>query len=150
VGADGAQHMADQVDFDHVDVGHELGTLRLTLTGEQVAQYARAARLPAPRFLSDDGARQEGLPGQIAPGNLSLALFSRLLGESFPGMRLRRLSATFRVPVRPRHPFTARGVVTEKHVSDQGNFIECDLVLESENGERWVTGTASVALPLSR
>jgi acyl dehydratase len=140
--------MAEAVDFDHVDVGHELCPLRLTLTGEQVARYARAARLRAGRFLSDDGARQEGLPGQIAPGNMSLALFSRLIGESFPGMKLRRLSATFRVPLRPHHLITVRGVVTEKHVSDRGSFIECDLVLESEDGERWVTGTASVSLPL--
>jgi len=136
--------MGELVDLDHVDVGHELSPLRLALSGEQVARYARAARLPVGRFLSDDGARREGLPGQIAPGNLSLALFSRLIGQSFPGMRLRRLSATFRVPVRPQHRITVRGVVTEKHVSEQGRFIECDLVLESEDGERWVTGTASV------
>ena len=138
--------MAELVDFDHVDVGHELRALHLTLTGEQVARYARAARLPAGRFLSDDGARQEGLPGQIAPGNMSLALFSRVIGQSFPGMRLRCLSATFRVPVRPHRRIAVRGVVTEKHVSDQGSFLECDLVLESEDGERWVTGTASVVL----
>ncbi len=140
--------MADQVDFDHVDVGHDLCTLRLTLTGEQVARYARAARLPVGRFLSDAGARAEGLAGQIAPGNMSLALFSRLIGRSFPGMCLRRLSATFRVPLRPHRRITVRGVVTEKHITDQGNFIECDLVLESEDGERWVTGTASVFVPV--
>ncbi|MBP1685364.1 MAG: putative MaoC-like dehydratase [Deltaproteobacteria bacterium] len=139
--------MVEQLDFDHVDVGHELCPLRLTLTGEQVARYAHAARLQAGRFMSDDGARREGLPGQIAPGNMSLALFSRLIGQSFPGMRLRHLSATFRVPLQPRQRITVRGVVTEKHVSDQGSFLDCDLVLESEEGERWVTGTARVALP---
>jgi len=142
--------MAEQVDFDHVDIGHELRTLRLTLTSEQVARYARAARLAAGRFLSDAGARKEGLPGQIAPGNMSLALFSRLIAQSFPGMSLRHLSATFRVPLRPHHAIAVRGVVTERHASAQGNFIECDLVLESEDGERWVTGTASVSLPLPR
>lgn len=136
-------------DFEHIDVGHELGALRLTLTPEQVRGYAVSARMPGARFMSDEAARREGLPGQIVPGNMSLALFSRLIRESFPGTTLKRLSATFRVPVRPNHPLTVRGVVTEKHATDRGNFIECDLVLESEDGERWVTGTASVYIPLA-
>ncbi|MFN8626568.1 MAG: hypothetical protein U0587_11400 [Candidatus Binatia bacterium] len=139
--------MTVAADFDHVDVGQELCPLRLTLTGEQVARYAHAARLSAGRFLSDEGAREEGLSGQIAPGNFSLALFSRLVGHSFPGMRLRHLSATFRVPVRPHCGITVRGVVTEKRVADAGHFIECDLVLNGDDGECWVTGTASILLP---
>jgi acyl dehydratase len=139
--------MPARSDFTHIDVGDELRTLRLTLTPEQVKQYAVTARMPGGRFMSDEAARKEGLPGQIAPGNMSLALLSRLIAGSFPGMRLQRLHATFRVPVRPNLPITVRGVVTEKHTSEEGNFIECDLVLESDEGERWVTGTASVHLP---
>ena len=38
------------------------------------------------------------------------------------------------------------GVITEKHSSDHGNFIECDLILQSAEGDRWVTGTATVRL----
>ena len=139
--------MSEQFDFDHIDVGHELPPLRLPLSGEQVRRYANAVGVRVGRFLSDEAARKEGLPGQIAPGNMSMALFSRLIGESFPGMSLRRLSATFRVPVPANHVVTIRAVVTEKHASDQGSFVECDLVLENEEGDRWVTGTASVYLP---
>lgn len=139
--------MSEQFDFDNIDVGHELPPLRLTLSGEQVRRYANAVGVRVGRFLSDEAARKEGLPGQIAPGNMSMALFSRLIGESFPGMSLRRLSSTFRVPVLANHVVTIRAVVTEKHASDQGDFVECDLVMENEAGERWVTGTASVYLP---
>lgn len=139
--------MSDQVDFDQIDVGYELPPLRLTLSGEQVWRYASAVGMRVGRFQSDEAARKEGLSGQIAPGNMSLALFSRLITESFPGMRLKRLSATFRVPVQPNHAISVRGVVTEKHVSEQGSFVECDLVLESAEGERWVTGIAHVYLP---
>ena len=39
---------------------------------------------------------------------------------------------------------TLNAVVTEKHTSDHGNFLECDLVLENADGERLVTGTATV------
>jgi len=142
--------MSDAIRFEDIDVGHELPALRLTLTNEQVKQYALIARMPGGRFMSDEDARKEGLPGQIVPGNMSLALFSRLIGQALPGAALTRLSATFRGLVRPAHALVVHGVVTEKHCTDHGDLLECDLVLESADGDRWVTGTASVRLPARR
>jgi len=118
----------------------------LTLTNAQVRRYAEAANMPGGRFMSDTDAQAEGLPGQIVPGNLSLALFSRLLAEWSAGVRLKRISATFRALVRPNVALTLGAVVTEKHSSDHGDFIECDLGLENADGERLVTGTATVEL----
>ena len=132
--------------FDTVDVGDELPQLRLTLSGEQVRRYAQTANMPGGRFMSDAEAQAEGLPGQIAPGNLSLALFSRLLHAWGDGVRLKRISATFRAIVRPNVPLVLNAVVTEKHASDHGNFLECDLLLETAEGDRLVTGTATVEL----
>ena len=137
----------DGMHFADIDVGHEVTPLRLTLTHEQVKRYAITARMPGGRFMSDEAARSEGLPGQIVPGNMSLALFSRLLNGAFPGTIVRRLSATFRGLVRPAVGLVISGVVTEKHCTDHGDLIECDLVLESADGDRLVTGTATVQLP---
>lgn len=131
--------------FDAIDVGDELPPLRLTLSAEQVRQYAVAANMPGGRFMGDDEARAEGLPGQIVPGNMSLALFARLLTSWGIDGRLQRLSATFRSLVRPGVPLVVSAVVTEKHQSDHGNFLECDLLLETAAGDRLVTGTATVA-----
>jgi acyl dehydratase len=130
--------------FATIDVGDELPPLRVTLSSEQVRQYAEAANMPGGRFMSDEAARAEGLPGQIVPGNLSLALFARLLTGWATGGRLRRINATFRAMVRPNVALVASAVVTEKHQSDTGNFLECDLVLENADGDRLVTGTATV------
>jgi acyl dehydratase len=141
--------MSERVHFEDIDVGHELPALRLTLSSEQVRRYAFVAHMPGGRFLSDEEARAEGLPGQIVPGNMSMALFSRLIAESFPGATLKRLSATFRGMVRPEHALVVSGVVTEKHCTDHGDLVECDFVLESADGDRWVTGTASVQIPSS-
>ncbi len=129
-----------------LDIGDELGVLEIVFSSEAVRAYAHAAHMPGGRFLSDEEAQKEGLPGQIAPGNLSLALFSRLLAESLPGKRLRRLSGTFRALVRPNVPLRVHGVVTEKYSNDNGNFVECDLLLETTDGDRLVTGTATVEL----
>lgn len=136
-----------RISFDTAEVGDELPPLHLTLSGEQVRRYAEAANMPGGRFMSDAAAQAEGLPGQIVPGNLSLALFSRLLTAWGTGATLKRLSATFRAIVRPNVPLRLSAVITEKHASDHGRFVECDLVLENADGDRLVTGTATVALP---
>jgi acyl dehydratase len=133
--------------FEDVEVGDDLPPLQLTLTHEQVKKYALVAHMPGGRFMSDEEARAEGLPGQIVPGNMSLALFSRLLTTWAPAARVKRLSATFRGLVHPGVPIRLQAVVTEKHESDHGTFIDCDLILENADGERRVTGTATVELP---
>ena len=135
--------MSFPVPSTDLDIGDELPALRLTLTREQVAEYARAANQAGPRFLSDAGARQDGLPGQIVPGNMSLALFSRVLG-TIEGGRVRRISGTFRGLVRPNVPLVVSGVVTDRQPSDDGDILECDLLLETEEGDRLVAGTGTV------
>ena len=130
-----------------LDVGDELQRLELTLSSEQVRGYAYAARMPGRRFESDEAAKREGLPGQIVPGNMSIALFCRLMTEALPGSTVQRLNATFRGIVRPGQPLSVHGVVTERSEEADGIVLECDLVLEAE-GDRRVTGTATVKLPL--
>ena len=134
------------ISFDSVEVGDELPVLRVTFTNEDVRNYAVTADMPGGRFMSDEQARAEGLPGQIMPGNLSMALFTRLLSSWDAQVRIKRLSATFRGLVFPNTPLLITAVITEKHTSDHGNFVECDLLLETEDGERKVTGTATVEI----
>jgi hypothetical protein len=124
------------------DIGDELPALRITLTNAQVREYAIAANMPGGRFLSEEQARAEGLPGQIVPGNMSMAFFSRLLTEAIAGIRIKRINAMFRSLVRPNVPLVISGVVTDRH----GDIVECDLLLETEEGDRLVTGTATIVL----
>ncbi len=133
--------------FEDTEVGDELPALKITLTSDEVRRYADAADMPGGRFYDDEAAKAEGLPGQIVPGNMSMALFSRLLIDWSGHGRLHRLNATFRGLVRPNVPLTFHAVVIEKHASDHGSFVECDLVLENPDGERLVTGTATLLLP---
>jgi acyl dehydratase len=130
-----------------LDLGDELGPLSLTLSNAEVRHFAEVANMPGGRFASDEAAQREGLPGQIVPGNMSLALFSRLLATALPGARLQRVSATFRSLVRPNVELQVRGVVIEKHCTEHGDTIECDLLIETPEGDRLVTGTATLQLP---
>lgn len=135
------------IDFTEIDLGHELAPLTLTPTSQQIRSYAIAAHMPGGRFMSDEAAQREGLPGQIIPGNFSIALFSRLLAQALPGATMLKLSATFRAMIRPGTALVVHGVVTEKHCTDHGDEVECDLVVESSDGDRFVTGTARLRLP---
>jgi len=130
--------------FDAVAEGDELPVRELFLSKEQVRAYARAANQWAPRFTDDEGARLEGLPGMITPGNMSMGLLAAAI-EAWAGVgALRRLGTTFRGLVLPDRPVRLCGTVTEKH--DRSRTVEVDVWLEGEEGERLVIGTATVAL----
>jgi len=130
--------------FDEVEEGDELPARELFLAKDQVRAYARAANQMGARFTDDEGARREGLPGMITPGNMSMGLLAALI-ESWagPGV-LRRLGTTFRGLVLPDRTIRLCGTVTEKR--EQSRTVELDVWLESDEGERLVIGTATVLL----
>jgi acyl dehydratase len=130
--------------FDDVVEGDELGPEEWFLSKEQVRAYARANDIWVPRFTDDAGARAEGLPGMIAPGNMSMGLLTRLV-EAWAGRgTLRRLGTTFRSVVLPDRTLRLHGAVTQK--DDAARTVELDLWMESDEGDRLVVGTATVQL----
>lgn len=133
--------------FDSVQVGDTLGPQEIYLSKDQVRTYARTCGMDVPRFTDDEGARKEGLPGMIAPGNMSLGMLSRLVTDWIGNgnARLTRLGTTYRQPVQPDRTITLNGFVT--HVEPKEKRVEIDVWIENEDGERLVIGTASVAFP---
>lgn len=132
------------VRFDDVVEGDELPATALFLSKDQVRSYARACGLYFPRFTDDEGARAEGLPGMITPGNMSMGLLAGLI-EGWGGpSSLRRLGTTFRGLVLPDRTIHLCGAVTER--SGSARTVEVDLWIESDEGDRLVIGTATVRL----
>jgi acyl dehydratase len=130
--------------FDEVFEGDEIGPITRLLSKDEVRAYARACGVYFPRFTDDEGARQEGLPGMITPGNMSMGLLATLI-ESWAGAgALTRLGTTFRGLVLPDRTIRLCGAVTQK--DDDARTLELDVWLESDEGERLVIGTASVKL----
>ena len=136
--------MASVRRFDEVFEGDEIGPITRLLSKDEVRAYARAGGVYFPRFTDDAGARQEGLPGMITPGNMSMGLLATLI-ESWAGAgALRRLGTTFRGLVLPDRTIRLCGAVTQK--DDDARTVELDVWLESDESERLVIGTASVKL----
>jgi acyl dehydratase len=133
--------------FESVKIGDPLGPREFHLSKDQVRAYARTTGIWVPRFTDDEGARKEGLPGMITPGNMSLAILSKLVTDwiGASGAQLTRMGTTYRQPVIPDHTITLQGYVTDKNESDR--TAEMDIWLENEDGERLVVGTASVHFP---
>jgi acyl dehydratase len=128
-----------------LEIGTEIPKLEVVLSGDQVRRYATVAQMPGRRFFSDEIARKEGLPGQILPGNMSMALLSRMLTDWLPEARLERLGVTFRGIVQPGKAIVCSGFVTDRRDDDVAIELECDLILEQE-GERRITGVAALRL----
>lgn len=134
--------------IDAIEIGDEIPRLELVLSGDDVRRYATAASMPGSRFYSDEVARKEGLPGQILPGNMSMALLSRMLTDWLPEARLEKLGVTFRGVVQPGKPIVCSGFVIDRREHDGRVELECDLILE-QAGERRITGVAVLRLDRS-
>ena len=136
--------MPERLRFDDVEEGDELSARSFFLSKDQVRAYARAGGQWSPRFTDDEGARREGLPGMITPGNMSMGLLASFL-EAWAGPgTLRRLRTTFRGLVLPDRTIRLCAAVTQKDVASRS--AELDVWLENEEAERLVIGTATVAL----
>jgi len=133
------------VTFDSVEEGDEIPDEERPLEKDHVREYARVNGIDFARFTDDEGARKEGLPGMIAPGNMSMGLLATFVERWAGAGSLRRLGTTFRGLVLPGTPITLYGVVTQKDESDR--TAEIDVWIESHEGERVVIGTATVQLP---
>jgi acyl dehydratase len=130
--------------YQDLQIGDALGPEEMFLSKEQVRAYARTTGMWVPRFTDDEGARKEGLPGMITPGNMSLALLSRLVTDWIGAgdAKLVRLGTTYRQPVLPDHTIVLQGFVT--HTNDADHSAEMDVWIENEDAERLVIGTATV------
>jgi len=127
-----------------VEVGDDLPPATLRLEKAFVTGHATALDMPFPRFTDDEGARREGLPGMITPGNMSMGLIATFLERwSGPGS-VRRLGTTFRGLLLPDRTIRICGVVTQRDESTR--TVEMDVWIENDDGERSVIGTATVAL----
>ncbi|ETX00210.1 MAG: hypothetical protein ETSY1_12090 [Candidatus Entotheonella factor] len=140
--------MSEQVEyFEDIEVGDELEELEICPTTEDVKRFVVVARMDNLRFTDDAYAKGEGLSGAIIPGNMSLGFLSRMVAEFFPLGTVVNLTANFRATVPHNTPLICGGVVTEKQEQDGDNVVFCDLQLTNEDGDRYVQGTAQVALP---
>ena len=138
-----------QLYFEDVELGTDLGPIERSVSDRQVVDYVKLGKLRSGpgRFTDAESARREGLPGAIVPGAIIIALMSQLLTGWSRTVRLKTLDVVFRQVVQHNVPLQLTGVVTDKNVVDGEPRIECDVILQGEDGTDLVIGKATVSVP---
>ena len=135
--------------FDDVELGDEIGPLTRTVLSDQVIRFV-SIRDPDPspsRFTSDKAARSEGLPNAIVPGAMNIAMMSQIVTGWSPTVTMKKIDVVFRQMVPHNEPLILSGIVTDKDETGLSTSLECDVVMENQEGVKLVIGQAEFTLP---
>ena len=144
--------MAEDIYYDDVDLGDELPSMEREVSDEQVVEFLGITRLEAgrpSRFTSSEVAKSEGLPEAIVPGAMNIAIMSTLITSWSSTVTLRKLDVVFRGMVLHNRPIKLTGLITDKDIVNGTPQLECDVVMENEEGTPLVIGKATVELPIT-
>jgi len=139
------------IDARSVKVGDALPELmKGPITKDDLKRYGTASGDPNPIHLDEEFAKSAGYPGVFAHGMLSMGYLGELAVRAAGGPAgVRKLRARFAKLTWPGDRLACRGVVTA--VRDEGGLrlVDCDIWTETQDGERKVTGSVTLALPLA-
>jgi acyl dehydratase len=137
------------LDARTVRVGQELAPLaKGAITREMLKVYGPAAGDPNPIHVDEEFAKNAGYPGVFAHGMLSMGFLGQFLAENAGGVaNVRKFRARFAKLTWPGDEITCRGTVTAVRDEDGRRLVECDVWTETQQGERKVLGSATLALP---
>ncbi len=132
--------------FADIEPGDDLPAREIDLDGGWIAAHARAMDMAVPRFTDDEGARREGLPGQIMPGAMSIGLLASTLLAWAPAARLIRVGTTFRGLARAGGRARILGMVIDTDHATRR--VECEMWMQdATSGDRLVVGTMTLEFP---
>lgn len=132
--------------FDELKVGDELEPLARPVSREQMKEYVEAAGDPNPIHIDDEAARSFGFHGVIVPGMLEMGFLSQLIVDKCGVENLKKLNVRFSKVAYPG-TLTCKGVITKKYIEEGQKYIESDVSIEDDLGEKKLVGSALFTLP---
>lgn len=139
----------DQMYFEDVEVGDELGPLERVADSEAIKAFMEVSDRRGPSVFNDPAtARKAGWEAPVTPGHMLMAFISQLLSRWLGQVWIRDIDLILRRPLLVNQKVTVTGVVTDKSLVDGQGHVECDVILYNADGERTSTGRASVTVPL--
>ena len=133
--------------FEDVQLGDEIGPLELQATDAGVVSFCQVWGNPMPnRFTDQSAAETVRLPFPIVPGIMSMALMGQLLTNWAGPEALKDLDLVFRQSIPHNKPLIVSATVTDTRQQNGENLVECDILMTSPTGDRYVGGKAIVAL----
>lgn len=136
--------------FEDVHEGATLPSLTKEISMVHMMMYGAATWDFMRVHYDADYTREKGFPGPFADGQMLGAFMAQLVVDwsGDPGA-LRRLSLRYRNFVYPGDTVVCKGRVLHKSVEGPDALVECELVVENQNGEV-VAGPAVAVLNLPR
>lgn len=136
------------LDAGTVQIGQELPPLRKgPITRDELKAYGAASGDPNPIHIDDEFAKNAGYPGVFAHGMLSMGYLGEFLVQAAGAPEaVRRFRARFAKLTWPGDVITCRGTVTAVRDEGGARLVDCDIWTENQDGERKVTGSATLTL----
>jgi acyl dehydratase len=138
--------ITQSVSFDGVSVGDEQRSEFPPLTRTMFVRYAGASGDFNPMHHDDTIATQVGNPSVFGHGMLTMGLAARVVKDWFGAESIRRLQVRFAKQVWPGDVLTATATVTGKRDEGGEHLVDLDLVVENQNGDKAITGSATAAV----
>jgi acyl dehydratase len=136
------------LDTKNPAVGQELPSLRKgPITRDELKAYGAASGDPNPIHIDDEFAKNAGYPGVFAHGMLSMGYLGEFLVHAGGSPEsVRKFRARFAKLTWPGDVITCKGTVTAVRDENGARLVDCDIWTENQDGERKVTGSATLTL----
>jgi acyl dehydratase len=131
---------------DALNVGEERTQEFPPLTRTMFVRYAGASGDFNPMHHDDTIASQVGNPSVFGHGMLTMGLAARVVKDWFGPEAMRRLQVRFAKQVWPGDVLTCKAVITAKRDEAGEHLVDLDLVVENQNGDKAITGSATAAV----
>ena len=137
--------MNKNLHFEDIKEGMEIPSIKKTPTTQQLVKYAGASGDFYQIHYDMEYAKNNNLPGVILHGALKNAFLGQLITDWIGTTgKLKMLEVQYKGMDLPGTPVYAKGIVSK--IIDENN-INCDLWLETENGDKTTIGKATIQLP---
>jgi acyl dehydratase len=132
--------------FDSLSVGDTQQQEFAPLTRTMFVRYAGASGDFNPMHHDDTIATQVGNPSVFGHGMLTMGLAARVVKDWFGPESLRNVQVRFAKQVWPGDVLTATAKVTAKREAAGEQLVDLDLLVENQNGDKAITGSATAAV----
>jgi acyl dehydratase len=137
--------MSTNLHFEDIKEGMEIPTIKKNPTTQQLVKYAGASGDFYQIHYDMEYAKNNNLPGVILHGALKNAFLGQLITDWIgTSGKLKMLEVQYKGMDLPGTPVYAKGIVSK--IIDENN-INCDLWLETEQGDKTTIGKATIQLP---
>ena len=137
-----------QVYFEDVEPGDQVGPIVKQPSVEETRAFAELSHLSG-RFVSQDGAMQEGADKMLVSSWQSMGYLAQLLTDWMgQGGFLVRFNVAFRRRVEPEDRLERQAIVTDTRLEEGRGIVTLDAFIVNQRGDRPLQATAEVSLPL--